>query len=365
MRESLLKWTLRIGAVVATIAVIGGLASWQFSGNTVPANDPAAQDTGKVAVKTVEVMNGSVTPTALAYGTVTSSPGKSRVLLVQHDGIFKRVNVRDGELVRAGQPLVTIANAVTNAGAYAQAKSALEFAQAEFALAQRRLAERLVTNDDVAAKRKALADAQLAFDEQAKLGGGAAEEMIRAPFDGVVSGLMAVAGDKVQANTGFGTVSSQTGLTVELMLQPDDAARVKAGAEVRLNVPSQGSEEIIGKLTSIGGVVDKDKRLVKGFADVPAATSTSLALGMTFVAHVDLPPRDGLVVPRSAILEDESGPYVFTISNGEAKKQNIKVLVESGDMALVGGFEPASGTRVAVSGNSGLQDGTPVEDSAA
>jgi RND family efflux transporter MFP subunit len=257
--------------------------------------------------------------------------------------------------------LLTISTAVANEAAYAQAKSALEFAQTELTIVERKFQEKLATNEDVRAKRKALVDAQQALNEQARLGGGAAEETIRAPFDGVISGLMAVAGDKVQANTGFGTISGVTGVVVQLMLDPEDAAKVKPGAEVHMNLPSQGNEQIVGKLSSVGGVVEKDGHLAKAFADVPATAGAGLALGTSFVAHVDLPPREGLVVPRSALLEDETGPYIFIVSNGEAKKENVRPVVETEDMAIIAGFAAPPGTKVIVSGNKDLQDGTPVD----
>ena len=364
MRNRFLKWTVRVGALALTMAIIAGVVFWQVVlGGAQGQTEDEQEVEGKATVTTVEVMQGSVVPTALAYGTVTSSPGKTQVLLVQRDGVFKSVNVREGEIVRAGQPLMTIAGTVANASAYAQAKSALEFAKTDYELVQRRFTNKLATNDDVATKRKALADAQLALDQQEKLGAGATEETIRAPFDGVISGLMAVAGDKVQANTGFGTISSQTDVVIQLMLEPEDAARVKPGAKVRLNIPLQGDEEMAGKVTAITGVVDKDSHLVKAFADIPAAGSAHLALGTSLVAHVDLPPRQGLVVPRSALLEDETGPYIFTISDeDEAKKQNIKVLVDTNDQALIDGFDPALGTRVVIMGNTELDDDTPVEE---
>ena len=363
MRNRFLKWTVRVGALALTTAIVAGVVFWQIVFGGQPQAEEDQEVEGKATVTTVEVMQGSVTPTALAYGQVTSSPGKTQVLLVQRDGVFKSVNVREGEIVRAGQPLMTIATTVANAAAYTQAKAALEFAKTDYELVQRRFNNKLATNDDVAGKRKALSDAQLALDQQEKLGAGASEETIRAPFDGVISGLMAVAGDKVQANTGFGTISSQTDVVIQLGLEPEDAAKVKPGAKVQLNVPLQGDTEMAGKITAITGVVDKDSHLVKAFADIPAAGNARLALGTSLIAHVDLPPREGLVVPRSALLEDETGPYIFTISDEEeAKKQNIKVLVETNDQALIDGFDPALGTRVVIMGNTELDDDTPVEE---
>ena len=111
--------------------------------------------------------------------------------------------------------------------------------------------------------------------------------VLRAPFDGVITGLMATPGDKVQANTTIATVSSRSDVVVELNLEPEDASKLAPGAAVRLTVSFQGSTEIAGKLTSIGASIDPMTHLVKAIVDVPAASGARLALGTTLLAHID------------------------------------------------------------------------------
>jgi hypothetical protein len=69
----------------------------------------------------------------------------------------------------------------------------------------------------------------------------------------------------------------------------------------------------------------------------------------------------GILIPRTALLEDSKGPYVFTVLEDEAKRQDIKVLVETDDMALIDGLDPALGSDVVISNNSELDDDTPVK----
>jgi RND family efflux transporter MFP subunit len=278
------------------------------------------------------------------------------------DGVFKTVNVRDGETVRAGQPIVTITTAPANTAAYAQAKSAVDFATQDLTRVERMFANKLATNDQIATARKTLADAQVNLEQQSKIGAGEAEVILRAPFDGVITGLMATPGDKVQAGTTIATVVSRSDAVVELNLEPEDASKLTPGAPVRLTVSFQGDAEITGKLTSIGASIDPMTHLVKAIVAVPAATGARLALGTTLVAHIDLPARQGILIPRTALLEDATGPYVFTVSEGAAKRQDIKVLVETDDMALIDGLDPALGSQVVVSGNSELEDDTPVQE---
>jgi RND family efflux transporter MFP subunit len=363
MRYPLPKWVMLAGALTVSFIVILVAVFPGLFGIGPAATAEEAEIKGTATVTTVEVAQGSLAPTARAYGAVTSSPRHTFVIALMRDGVFKSINVHDGEAVKTHEALFTVTTAPATAAAYAQAKSAVDFATQERARVERMFANKLATNDQVSTARKAMADAQVQLEQQRMIGAGASEEVIRAPFDGVITGLKASAGDKVQANETIATLSSRADVIVELTLEPQDASKLEPGAAVRLSSPFQGAMEITGKLTSVGGNIDPTTHLVKAFVDVDA-TDAHLTLGETLVARIDLPPRQGLVIPRTALLEDASGPYVFTISEGEAKKQNIKVLIETDDMALIDpdSFDPALGTRVVVSGNTELDDDTPVEE---
>ena len=364
MKRPLLNWTT-LASVLATIVILAGIGFYAGLFGAADKPDTEAAGNGEVegtaTVTTVDAVQGSLSPTAMAYGVVTSAPQNSFVLQIPRDGTFKTVNVREGEVVRAGQPIVTVVTAAAITTAYQQAKSAVDFATRDVQRLERLFAERLATNDQVASARKTLEEANIQLEQQSKIGANAGEQTIRAPFDGVVTGLMAVPGDQVSANTTFATIVRLSGLTVEINLEPEDAAKLKPGAVVKLN-NTFSSDVIEGKLRSIGASVDPMTHLVKALVDVPAAAAAHLALGATLIAHVELPPQQGILVPRTALLEDSSGPYIFTIAEETAHKQNVKVLVETDDMALVDGVDPALGTKVVVNNSTELDDDTPVQE---
>lgn len=231
MRRSLLRWTVLVGALAMTLAVIAVVVFPSFFGiSKMPAGEPEeAEVEGTATVVTATPTAGSLSPVAIAYGVVASSPQHAFVIALMRDGVFKTVNVRDGESVRAGQPIVTVTTAPANTAAYAQAKSAVDFATQDLARVERLFANKLATNDQVSTARKALADAQVNLEQQSKIGAGEAEVVLRAPFDGVVTGLMATPGDKVQANTTIATIASRSDVVVELNLDPEDASKLAPG----------------------------------------------------------------------------------------------------------------------------------------
>ena len=341
MRHPLLRPTLLLASLAVTVFVIAIAVFPGFFGiSAMPAGEAAEEEVeGTATVTTATPTSGSLSPVALAYGVVASSPQHTFVIAVMRDGVFKSVNVREGDIVRAGQPIVTVITAPANNAAYAQAKSAVDFTTQDLARVERMFANKLATNDQISTARKALADAQVNLEQQRSIGAGETEAVLRAPFDGVITSLMAVPGDKVQASTTIATVSSRSDIVVELNLEPEDASKLAPGAAVKLNVPF-GTMEFMAKLTSIGATVDPMTHLVKAIADIPAASGARLSLGTTLMAHITLPPLQGILIPRTALLEDAKGPYVFTVLEDEAKRQDIKVLVETDDMALIDGSTP-------------------------
>ena len=149
MKHPLRRWTTLVSVLAAVLIVVGIAA---FSGLFASGNQdvPAAGEIkGTATVTTTEATQGSLSPTALAYGTVTSSPDHTFVVALQHDGVFKSVNVHDGDAVRAGQPLVTVINTPANTSAYEQAQSAVNFATQDLARVQRMFNDRLATNDQL------------------------------------------------------------------------------------------------------------------------------------------------------------------------------------------------------------------------
>src|SRR5258706_10657803 len=209
MRRPLLRATLLLASLAVTVVVIAIAVFPGFFGiSAMPAGEgEEAEVEGTATVTTATPTTGSLSPLALAYGVVASSPQHTFVIAVMRDGVFKAVNVRDGDVVRAGQPIVTVTTAPANNAAFAQAKSAVDFATQDLSRVERLFGNKLATNDQVSTAHKALADAQVNLEQQRSIGAGETEAVLRAPFAGVITSLMAVPAGKGQAKFPIATRS--------------------------------------------------------------------------------------------------------------------------------------------------------------
>jgi RND family efflux transporter MFP subunit len=325
----------------------------------------SSRDVDKAPIPTAHVrfaaaVQGSLSPIASGFGPVVSAPAHTRVLVMPFEGAISAVSVHVGDSVRANQAILTIARTPATAAQAAQARTALGFAEQDLARTQRLFAQKLSTNDQVATARKALADAQAQREALAIAGADRAKMELRAPFGGVITSLAAIPGDRPAVGTAMATVSSPSDLILQVGLQPADAAKVTPAAAVELILPLERAEPIHGRLLTLSRSLDPNSRLVSAVVSLPVSQSAGITLGMTLLAQVHLPEQTGIVVPRAAVLEDAQGTYVFTVRDGKAHRQPVRISVETDQAALINdGLQAAA--EVIVAGNAGLDDGIAVE----
>jgi RND family efflux transporter MFP subunit len=348
----LLKGVLLVTAVIGLLYAL--LKTFTGGPEPIPEH-PTASVVAATAVR------GSLSATTLSYGSVTSSPQQTRIITMPHEGAINAVNLRVGDSVKAGQAIVSIARAPATTAQYSQARSALDFAEKELSRITRLYADKLAANDQLASARKALTDAQAQMDQFRETGADRSVDTLIAPFAGVIVALGATPGDRPPVGSMVATLAGRADMIVELGIEPADASKIAAGALVTLILPLSGASDISGQIVSVGAAVDPISRLIRGIVEIAPADVARLTFGMSVIAHINLSPRDGVIIPRSAVLEDAQGTYVYTITGGKAHRQGVQIAVETDDKALITkGVD--DGASVIVSGNAALEDGVAVRE---
>ena len=343
-------WAWTLGYLAIVVAVLF-LLLHKKSGADESGDDVQATATVSMA----EVQSQTLSTVVRAYGTIQPAADAAVTISAPKAAVVTRLLVGLGQQVRAGQPLLELANAPATQQAYRQAADAVSFAETDLARLQRMAGEHLATNDQVSSAQKTLADARAALAAQEAQGAGRQTQVVSASSAAVVTALSAKAGDRVAQDTPLLTLARSGSLVASLNVQSDAAGAVKPGQSATLT-SSFGGAPFATRLGTVGRLSDPATRAVLAAAPAPA---TAFPVGEAVQADIVTGTHQALVVPRAAVVFDETGTHVFTVAGGKAHRVFVKAGDGHGDQIEVSGPITA-GTMVAVQGAYELQDGMSV-----
>lgn len=356
------RFSLQASHMSACVATAILAAGWSVS---ACADDAA--DSGTVAVQTVQVQRAELAQPVRGYGVVATAAANLTTLDLPYVARITQLRVQAGQTVTRGTPLVVVQADPAVVLAASQARSAVTLAHGELLRTQSLFDKGLATGSQLATAQKALQDAGQALAAQARMDIAAGSKTIVAPVDAVVLQVAVAQGDQVQAGAALLQLAATNNskgrrANVTLGVEPADAMTIRCGDAVTLHGLSSALAKtaVTGHVVMVGGSVDTQSQLVNVGANVPLA-QTALIPGTHVSA--DIATRAGAywVVPRSSVLKDANGEYVFQVSaQHKARRVRVVTRVEDGQRYGVDGALDASRPLV-VSGNYELKDGMAVQ----
>lgn len=239
-------------------------------------------------------------------------------------GRVERVLVSEGDMVRAGQPLIDLDNdaaAQQLQAAKAGAKLAREVYEKQAILWQQKIGSEVQFLQAEANMKQAEASVN-ALAEQAKMG------MVTAPFSGVVDEIMVSEGDMTSPMAPVARVVDPTGATLEADVPESYLQRVKKDDPVLVVFPST-KDSLRATLSNVSRYINPTNRTFKVSVRVPNG-SNAVRPNLLSVIHVrDLVQDSALVVPSRLLQEDVSGNnYVFVLEEKDGRTFTRKVMVQ-------------------------------------
>ena len=323
-----LRFQLSSAAIVIAIASLTGCS---------PKTAPAAAPEVVRGVHLVQVTTRKTPDLVDAVGTVHAV--ESATLSAQITGTVANIAVREGDRVRAGQKLITIAAAQMKAqveradASIAAMEQQVAAAESDLALAASTLrryemlkAEKSVSPqefDEVNTRSKAAAARLAALRAQqaeATAAASAARTMqgytlIRAPFDGVVTERKVDPGAMATPGNPLLTVERSGRLQLETSVDESVVSSVRTGSAVPVIVDALGGRRLEARVARIVPAADPGSRSFLVKIDLPS--TPGLYSGM--FGHALLPrgnPKDMLMVPRTAIVTHGSMQSVYVVGAG-------------------------------------------------
>ena len=291
------------------------------------------------------------------------------VISVATPAMVLEVHVQPGDSVSAGQALVSLeSDDALRAGL--EASTAAVSAASAVAEYSRNSLERVETlmesgaasseqlEEAVAAVEAAEADLEAARAAYQDARAGRRSGMVRAPFDGVVTGVPVRAGNP--AVGGLVAISGGASFQAELLIPQGRAEELRPGLPVFFETDQFQGRTFQGSVRSVSPAVDPISGLVParvGFSD----TSGTLFAGLDGIASIATVTEDHLpVLPQMALEPMADGGWrVSVVENGRVREREAQAGLQSGfRLQIVSGVEP--GDSVVVLGHTLASDGDSV-----
>jgi len=317
--------------------------------------DDSPDTNASVLVTLTQLKAGSLPHVVIGYGTVEPSAAGHETVMAPVAAVVVGVDVRLGEEVPAGAPLVRLAPSPATAASYAQAKSALAVAQRLVTSTRKLVAGHLATVQQLVDAEKSESDARSQLQALQAVG-ASGTHVIRAPFRAIVTAVATTPGTIVAEGATLLDLTAPQSLVLNVGVVPAQAAAIHANDTATVQLIG-GSQSVPAKVLLRGAMAEADTGLVPVAIGLPAG---GFLPGEMARAAITTGERRGYVVPHEAILVNDSGePYVVQAVNGIAHKVPVRVLGADGNQDVISGALDAHAPLV-LSGNYQLDDGMKV-----
>lgn len=139
-----------------------------------------------------------------------------------------------------------------------------------------------------------------------------------------------------------GKISSGMEWYFAAIVSEKDASGLKAGKDAKLDFGRYCSNVLDARIVSISAEENGEYAVVFRCTE---ATSEMLYVRRA-TAQIVYDTHDGIRVPKSAIMKDDKGPYVFTVTGLQAEKKYITIAWETNDYYIAEESKDASGLKV-------------------
>ncbi|MCB1877276.1 MAG: efflux RND transporter periplasmic adaptor subunit [Chromatiales bacterium] len=304
----------------------------------------AAKDDKPVPVIAAQVQTERLADRVEALGTLKAN--ESVTLTANVTETVSAIRFDDGQRVKKGQVLVEMTNAEEQA-LLAEARARLAEAQRQYDRVKALEAQRSVSQSLVDERKR---DLDTGRANLVAIESRLADRLIKAPFAGLLGLRNISPGALVEPGDLITTLDDDTVMKLDFAVPSLFLPDLKPGLAIHAKARAYGERTFDGEIRSIDSRVDPVTRSILVRALIPNP-DLSLKPGVLMQVELLRNPRDGLVVPEEALLQQGRQHFVIRVGEGEvAEKRQVKIgMRRPGMVEIVSGL--ALGDRVVIEGN--------------
>lgn len=296
---------------ITILLIVGGGYYWYSKSKS---------NAGTIQYKTVTAEKGTLLVTVTGTGQIEAQSQVDLKPVVAGDAIdVKEVYVKNDQMVKKGQMIALLDSE--------DAQKAVRNAELDLASAKNRYKQ----IKDADASTKYDKNSQKIIIEQKENSLADAKEKlqdyyIRAPFDGIVTGLSVEAGDSVSRTDILASVITKN-IIAKISLNEVDAVGVKVGDKATLKIDALSDVGFTGKVSKIDTIGTVSQGVTSYGAEIQLDNQNELLKpGMNVSASIVINSKADVVMIPSSAIKNQNGSYVEVLNSDTPER----VVVETG-----------------------------------
>ena len=317
------------------------------------------QTIAPVKVKDARIV--SIFATVQGYGTIEPLPEDNIPLSADAPMRILEITVKPGDLVKKGELVVKLQRDHSLDVAVNKAKISLQKDSIDY--------KRAVTlYDSGVIPRVKLENAKNDYEisradyelQKKQLDYAIQNSELRSPIDGIVTVVNGVAGQITDPTQPILRIVNLREMMAIIGIEVEDISSIRIGQKAYITIPNLPDSPVFeGVVSKLNHEIDPATQLINIWVRIKNPTEF-LQPGMFAEAKIIVQKElDALTVPKSAVLEDADGPYIFTIRDSTAYKTRVQTGIQNDSLIrIIKGLQ--KGEPVVYQGNYELEDSMKV-----
>jgi len=312
-------------------------------------------------VKVLKAQLNSISQIVEGHGIIKPLPSNDIKISSVSPSRIEKIFVKPGDYVKKGEPVIELQRDHALDLAVQKAKIKLEHAKLNYKRTEKLFKSGVIAKVNLENANTVFKLAQSEYNLQLKSQQYAVSNSeIRSPINGVVSSINGVIGQIADPSLDLIHIINMSKTIANIGIETEDMEKVKVGQKAVVTIPNvTDGNTFNGKVIKQNKEIDPATQLVHIWIEIEQP-SNLLHPGMFAEANISVKTDNNIIsLPRSAILTDKKGNYVFIIKKKIAYKVYVKTGIKNYDkVEIIAGVR--KGDLVVCLGNYELEDGMQV-----
>jgi cobalt-zinc-cadmium efflux system membrane fusion protein len=182
--------------------------------------------------------------------------------------------------------------------------------------------------------------------------------MVKAPFSGVITARSINPGEMVSPTVPVISLANLDTVVVQADVSEGQVNKILAGQELEVRVKSVQEEPFTGIVTNVAQAASPASKAYPVKIQV-ANPLHMLKPGMFAEVVLSAGDEEGIIVPAEALLQDESGNFVWVVNEGVVTRRSVTAGQTDGSHVIINAGL-TEGEDIAVTGTDSMQDGMKI-----